>query len=65
MRGTRNDPRKRKLLPDEVSTQLTQALAKRSDVTFEVRKNSTVVHVACCNGRRVPKGLNPDPRHTR
>ena len=57
------DPRKRKLLPDEIPTQLTQAMSRRSDVAFEVRKNSTVIHFAC-NGARVPKGLCPDPRHT-
>lgn len=56
------DPRKRRLLPDEVGTQLTQAMARRSDVTFEVRKNSTVVRFAGMQ-TRVPKGICPDPRH--
>lgn len=57
------DPRKRKLLADEVGTQLTQAMSRRSDVTFEVRKNSTIVRFSGMQAH-VPKGICPEPRHT-
>ena len=62
--GTHTKRRQRTLLHDEVATQVTQAFAGKSNVAFEVRKNSTVIRLGF-SGDRIPRGIHPDPRMVR